>query len=318
MRKLLALLLALTMLLGLASCGKKDNKENNSTVSEDQNQIQVPEPQPEPEPSPLLPDPEKDEMGSTDEILEDNGEPEEERVIRVSHQDVTLTAPGEGFRLTVWDSSGQDPDECVYTTADPAIAVVDEAGGAVTAVAPGTTTVTVHAAYGEEKADFDCIVRCNWTESAKDETGDAEPSLPGSAASLPSLDGFFTTLQGSYEGLDGMMVIEGEVLENYYPGLSDIAAVEEMLVQETMMSTANVAVGLVKLSDSATAEDIQAVQNIFQARITTQAEGGAWYPASCETWENGVITSVSNCVGMFVYPENAQELADLFTEAFTN
>ena len=84
------------------------------------------------------------------------------------------------------------------------------------------------------------------------------------------------------------------------------------------MSTANVAVGLVKLSDDAAAEDIQAVEAIFQARIKTQAEGGAWYPASCETWENGVITSASNCVGMFVYPENAQELADLFTEAFTD
>ena len=111
---------------------------------------------------------------------------------------------------------------------------------------------------------------------------------------------------------------EGELLENYYPGLSGIAAVEEILVQETMMSTANVAVGLVKLSDDATLEDVLAVQNIFQSRITTQAEGGAWYPASCETWENGVITSVSNCVGMFVYPESAQELADQFTETFSN
>ena len=74
----------------------------------------------------------------------------------------------------------------------------------------------------------------------------------------------------------------------------------------------------VKLSEDATLEDITAVQEILQARITTQAEGGAWYPESCETWKNGIITSVSNTVGMFVYPEQAQELADAFTEAFSN
>ena len=84
------------------------------------------------------------------------------------------------------------------------------------------------------------------------------------------------------------------------------------------MTMANVAVGLVKLSDEATLDDILAVQAVFQGRITTQAEGGAWYPASCETWEQGVTSSVSNHVGMFVYPEGAQAMADLFTQTFSN
>lgn len=57
---------------------------------------------------------------------------------------------------------------------------------------------------------------------------------------------------------------------------------------------------------------------MLNARITAQAEGGAWYPASCETWAQGVITSVSNYVGMFVYPEDAQDMADLFTDTFSN
>ena len=60
------------------------------------------------------------------------------------------------------------------------------------------------------------------------------------------------------------------------------------------------------------------MQAVFQGRITTQAEGGAWYPASCETWEQGVTSSVSNHVGMFVYPEGAQAMADLFTQTFSN
>ena len=149
-----------------------------------------------------------------------------------------------------------------------------------------------------------------------EEEKDDQPGSDGEEAS--PLKDFYATLQAKYEGLDAMMVIEGELLETYYPGLSEIAAVEEIYLQETMITTANVAVGMVKLSEDATLEDITAVQEILQARITTQAEGGAWYPESCETWKNGIITSVSNTVGMFVYPEQAQELADAFTEAFSN
>lgn len=236
---------------------------------------------------------------------------------------MTLGHAGETFRLSVWDTNGDAPDTCTYTSTYPEVASVDEAGGAVTAVAPGSTTVTVRAVYGDEQVEFQCIVRCRWTEEKNDAekddaAGGTEPSQPDSPASRPALADFVATLQGSYEGLGALSPYEGELLENYYPGLSGIAAVEEILVQETKMSTANVAVGLVKLSDDATLEDVLAVQNIFQSRITTQAEGGAWYPASCETWEKGVITSVSNCVGMFVYPESAQELADQFTETFSN
>ena len=337
MKKLLALLLALTMLLSLAACGKKDDKENNNAAPEGQDKVQTPDPQPDPEPAPesLLPDPEKDEMEDGEEILEDSGEeiPEEAGgkegeadsapAFRVSHEDVTLGHAGETFRLSVWDTNGDAPDTCTYTSTYPEVASVDEAGGAVTAVAPGSTTVTVRAVYGDEQIEFQCIVRCRWTEekndAEKDEAaGGTESGQPDSPASRPALADFVAGLQGSYEGLGALSPYEGELLENYYPGLSGIAAVEEILVQETMMSTANVAVGLVKLSDDATLEDVLAVQNIFQSRITTQAEGGAWYPASCETWENGVITSVSNCVGMFVYPESAQELADQFTETFSN
>lgn len=237
-----------------------------------------------------------------------------QRVIRTSHEDVTLFSAGETFRFTVWDSDGKDPDACTYTSADPAVASVDESGGEVTAVAPGTTTVTARVRFGDEEQEFSCIVRCSWEQTEDKEPGAADS---GTAAGTLSLSEFFTTLQGRYEGLGAMMVLEGELLENYYPGLGDIAAVEEIYMQETMITMANVAVGLVRLSDSATKDDISAVQDILQSRIDTQANGGAWYPESCETWGKGVITSTSNVVGMFVYPDAAQEMADLFTASFS-
>ena len=128
------------------------------------------------------------------------------------------------------------------------------------------------------------------------------------AAPAPDLGEFFSQLQGSYEGLDALAPLEGESLDALYPGLSAIE-MESMLVQETMMSTANCAVVLITLPAGASEEDLQ-------ARMDQQASGGAWYSESCETWEKGVIVSASRSVGMFVYPEEAQAMADEFTAAF--
>lgn len=309
--------LALILLLLLTACslnpgGKQDADDPAPPAVGEPQAPDVPdEPsQPEPPSQPDAPDvPEMEQPDAPDVPQPEEGD-SEERVIHVSHKDVTLFSAGETFRFTVWDSDGKDPDACTYTSADPEVAAVDEGGGEVTAVAPGTTTVTVHAVFGEETQDFSCIVRCRWEE--------AEPVLPDDApaAGTPSLQDFFATLQGQYEGLGAMMVMEGELLENYYPGLSSIAAVEEIYLQETMITMANVAVGMVRLSDSATADDVAAVKDVLQARIDTQAGGGAWYPASCETWEQGVITSAGNVVGLFVYPDEVQALADAFTETF--
>lgn len=331
MRKLLTILCTLLLVLGLTACGGKDSP---GAPAGEPAGVQTPadgiEPAPEGEEPQLppagageesqLPEQSGDpEPPPADDPQGEDKRPEEGKTIYVSHEDVTLRYAGESFRLTVWDSDGRDPDACTYASADGAIASVDAEGGEITAVAPGTTTITARAEFDGEQMEFHCIVRCVWqAEDADAVPPPADGAKPAPPADTPSLADFFATLQSSYEGLGAMMVIEGEVLDAYYPGLGDIAAVEEMLIQETMMSMSNVAVGLVKLSDEATLDDILAVQAIFQGRITTQAEGGAWYPLSCETWEQGVITSVSGHVGMFVYPDGAQSMADLFTETFSN
>lgn len=325
MKKVWAILLTLALALGLAACGGRDGAgdpdnepagvqdpaENGGPAPEGQ-EPQLPSAGDEREPQ--APDQSADPAQPQPDEPKEDGEKPEEETVHVSHRDVTLRYAGESFRLTVWDTDGKDPDACSYTSADEAVAAVDAGGGEITAVAPGTTTVTVHAVFGDKEQDFDCIVRCVWREEAAEEPG--QPVSGGAAD--PSLADFFATLQSSYEGLGAMAVMEGEVLDAYYPGLSDVAAVEEVLIQETMMSMSNVAVGLVKFSDEATLDDRLAVQAIFQARITAQAEGGAWYPASCETWEQGIITSVSNVAGMFVYPDEAQSMADLFTVTYSN
>lgn len=325
MKKWIALLLTLAMLLALAACASKSDKKTDPP-EEDQQTVDVQPDAPDastPSSEPEAPAVEPDapaatpDEGEKDEDTDDGVADAEGYVIRVSHTDVTLKTEGETFRLTVWDSNGDDPDTCTYTSADPAVASVDETGGKVTAVTPGTTTVTAHVEFGGEKKDFDCIVRCRWEAGETEEA--PESSVPVSGGTeRASLSDFYSTLQGQYEGLGTMMVLEGELLDNYYPGLSDIASVEEVLIQETMVSISNVAVGMVKLSADASKDDVIAVQNILNARIKTQADGGAWYPASCETWEAGVVTSTANVVGMFVYPDDAQRMADQFILTFGN
>lgn len=240
-------------------------------------------------------------------------EPEkEEKTISLTHTDVTLRTEGETFTLNLQNVPGIYAS--TYTSADPGIASVDEMTGLVTAVAPGVTTITVHLESEAGVRDFQCIVRCSW-EEAGTESSSGEPAQP--VSSRPALSDFFAQLQGTYDGLGAMLAMDGELLENYYPGLSEIESIEEILIQETMISMSNVAVGLVKLKEDAPLEDVIAVQDVFQTRMTTQADGGAWYPESCETWKQGILTSVSNCVGMFISPENAQDMADDFITAFS-
>lgn len=318
MKRNLFLLLALAMLLSLAACSRDKQSAGAPEDGEDRPAAAEPrepdgpadaiEPQ-EPSvsgdrPDGPLPDPEG--SGGIADTGEGGDEPAEAD-IAASHTDVTLQSEGETFTLSAEGVPGIYAG--AYASADPAVASVDETTGLVTAVAPGTTTVSMHIECEEGQFDFSCIVRCKWTA--------AEPEQSASGgAERPDLREFFAALQGRYDALDAMMEIEGELLENYYPGLGDIAAVEEVYIQETMISMANVAVGLVKLSDDAAADDVAAVRDILQSRIDTQAAGGAWYPMSCETWEQGVIASASNVVGMFVYPEEAQSMADLFAESF--
>ena len=299
MKKLLALLLALTIALSLAACGGSGNNgsgnqtdntnaandaadnEADRTPEEDQADSPAEEPETPENEEPAPEDGAGQETGDGEdtEASGDADAPEEEAV-GASHSDVTFSAAGSSFRL-VPTGDTENVTAVTYTTADETIAAVGE-DGTVTAVAPGTTTVTMTLTEGGETFSFDCIIRCSWQETseqapAEGETDGTEDSGETAAQSLAD---FYAGLQENYDGLGMMTAYEGELLDNYYPGLSDIA-VEEILIQETAMTMANSAVALVHVTDSA---DVETVKSILAARAQTQADGGAWYPASCETW----------------------------------
>ena len=62
---------------------------------------------------------------------------------------------------------------------------------------------------------------------------------------------------------------------------------------------------------------VETVKTIFQNRINTQAEGGAWYPETIEGWKNNSkIVVEGNYVAMFVIPEGMMDAASAFSGLF--
>lgn len=88
-------------------------------------------------------------------------------------------------------------------------------------------------------------------------------------------------------------VVEAGLVNDFYPGLADISTKQLIALQPNMSSVVCELV-LVEVENSA---DVDAVKAILQARIDAQVSGGAWYPASIESWEqNSRIVSHGNYV----------------------
>lgn len=334
-RNILALLLVLTMLLSLCACGGGNSQGNDAqnggsqqggdaadggdaaqtpdagTPSGGDSQDAGPAPAPEggDDATPDAPGGAEADSGAGDATPE-------VPAVGINYTDITLRSKGETLRLTPTGVTGTYA--AAYTSGDESIAAVD-GNGTVTAAAPGTTTVALHVECESGQYDFTCIVRCRWEERTEPDTPtvpDNGPEDPPPAAELPSVSEFFATLAGSYDTLNSLGAVEGEVLESLYPGLASADGAEQVLVMEPVISFSTVAVGLVKLSDGATAAQIQAVKDIFQARLDSQASGGAYYPAAADAWAAGQVVSAGNYVGMFVHADSAKAMADLFLSTY--
>lgn len=92
-----------------------------------------------------------------DDSAESGGD--EEAVVTISHSDVTMTLPGEYFRLSLRDSNGDRITGVAWTSSDAEICTVDEDG---VVYAEGRGTTTVYTTYNGQS--FECIIRCAITE----------------------------------------------------------------------------------------------------------------------------------------------------------
>ena len=103
-----------------------------------------------------------------------------------------------------------------------------------------------------------------------------------------------------------------ELLDSYYPGLAEIAAKQ----RRVYIAALSAAVGEFALVEVENAEDVQAVEDIFQARIDYQVgddatPGGAWYPETIEGWKTkSRIVSHGNYVMLAVGDASASAVEE--------
>ena len=124
-------------------------------------------------------------------------------------------------------------------------------------------------------------------------------------------DDMFSTIFPDPNNAPSMSEVTGDYLDQLYPGLSEVETTQ-CLVYAPMITAVAYEIALVEVADAA---DVQAVKDIFQARIDTQIESGAFYPATVEAWQNqSHIVDRENYVALFV-GEDSDQMVELFNAA---
>ena len=116
----------------------------------------------------------------------------------------------------------------------------------------------------------------------------------------------------SQEGDLLMMNLEGETLEGYYPGLSDLAT-KQLIAKAPMMSSV---VNEVVLAQCEPEEDATKAAAILQDRADAQAEGGAGQPESLEAWGRATVLQQGTYVALIASAEYQEDLETSFNEQF--
>ncbi|MCI9609198.1 MAG: DUF4358 domain-containing protein [Oscillibacter sp.] len=113
-------------------------------------------------------------------------------------------------------------------------------------------------------------------------------------------------------GEDYMTDVEGELLEEYYPGLSEVPAKQLVVKVPAMSSDVNEIV----LMQCETEEDAENAAAILQARVDAQAEGGAWYPETQAAWEKAQVLREGTYVALIASGAHQEALEEQFRLQF--
>ena len=152
-------------------------------------------------------------------------------------------------------------------------------------------------------------------QPAPEEKPEEAPAEKPAAGQSVDLNAFYVSLTEKYgENFPANMNVceMQEMLDGFFPGLSAIGT-NQMMVYQPMMGAVVCEIALVEVADAA---NVDAVKEILQARITSQIEGGAWYPESIEGWKNNSrIVSNGNYVMMIAYSE-CDAVVDAFNGLF--
>lgn len=130
----------------------------------------------------------------------------------------------------------------------------------------------------------------------------------------PDLNQYYEDLMASLgeDNQPAMMDVEAEMVEQVYPGLGALET-KQLVAKTPMITSVAFELVLVELADEA---DVQAAQDILQARIDYQIESGALYPATVEAWESAQILTQGNVVALICAGAEQERAAEAFNALF--
>lgn len=324
-----ALALSLTLLTACGPKGESGTQPNtDGSVSSSQGSASTPDAS---QPDLSLPESSQPDASQPDVSLPDKNEgdsskpPVEEPVVKetlsLNSSDFSLFKSGAAYQLKA--ESKPEKGSYAWVSDNEAVATVSNKG-LVTAVAPGTATVTV--TDSKTGLSASCIVRCKFeadkpasggssSGSGSSSSGESSSSGSGSASTPDSgsvdLSAFYSTVTTNHQF--GMLSLaDATMIKDVYPGLSDVKT-HQCLPYINMMTMNSGEIALVEVASSG---DVDTVKGIFQDRIDAQVAGGAFYPSAIEAWQNNSrVVSKGNYVMMVVH-EDCDAIVNEFNALF--
>ena len=316
--RLLALALSLTLLTACGPKGESGSQSNpDGSVSSSQGSVStqpdlsLPESSQPDASQPDASQPDKDQGDSSKPHVE---EPAAKKSLSLNSSDFSLFKAGAAYQLKA--ESKPEKGTYTWTSDNEAVATVSNKG-LVTAVAPGTATVTV--TDSKTGLSASCIVRCKFeadkpASGGGSSSGGSSASGSGSASTPDSsvdLSAFYSTVTTNHQF--GMLSLaDATMIKDVYPGLSDIKT-NQCLPYINMMTMNSGEIALVEVADSS---DVDTVKGIFQDRIDAQVAGGAWYPSAIEAWQNNSRVVSNGSYVMMVVHEDCDAIVNEFNALF--
>ena len=132
------------------------------------------------------------------------------------------------------------------------------------------------------------------------------------------LNAFYDTLAQKYDWDENYLGdVDGDLLENYYPGLGEVYA-KQLVAKAPMMSAVVKELVFIQCGSDT---DADKAEEILQKRIADQVgddtnPGGAWYPESIESWKKAAVLRHGDYVALIATADYQTEVEDAFNQLF--
>lgn len=141
--------------------------------------------------------------------------------------------------------------------------------------------------------------------------GGRQGDFDGKAPDLNQYYEDFMSTLGA-DNTPAMMDLEGEFLDAFYPGLSGLKT-RQLVVKAAAISSVPFEFALVELENAA---DAQKAEELFQARIDAQVQGGAFYPETIEGWKKAQVITKGSVVALISAGDSQSSAVEAFEKLF--